>query len=139
MTATTYGSAPIAPDPTPTSQPFWDALAAGRVEIQHCADCGAWVYYPRSRCSSCLSANLVWEQVSGEGTLYTFTVARQPTTPAFADAGEMVIGVVVLDEGVKVTTALENVKPADVRVGMRVRPVFVPTASGLVLLRHEPA
>ena len=130
---------PIVPDPTPTSQPFWDALAEGRVEIQHCADCGAWVYYPRARCSSCLSANLVWEQISGEGTLYTYTVARQPTTPAFVESGEMLIAVIELDEGPKMTTTLENVALDEVRIGMRVRPCFAPTGGGLTLLRHQPA
>ena len=86
--------APIVPDPTPTAQPFWDALAAGRVDLQHCADCGHWVYYPRSRCSACMSRNLVWETISGEGTLYTFTIARQPTTPAFSEVHDLVLAVV---------------------------------------------
>ncbi|MDH3684244.1 MAG: zinc ribbon domain-containing protein, partial [Acidimicrobiia bacterium] len=76
---------PITPVPTPTSQPFWDALADGRVLIQRCLQCDTWVYYPRARCSHCLSDSLEWTEVSGEGTVYTFTVARQPTTPAFAE------------------------------------------------------
>jgi uncharacterized OB-fold protein len=130
---------PITPDPTPTSQPFWDALAAGRVEIQRCDDCSQWVYYPRARCSACLSDALTWTEVSGEGTVYTFTVARQPTTPAFADVEAPIIAVVELDEGPRVTTSLEHVEPADVTVGMRVVPVFVPGEDGITLLRHQPA
>ena len=77
--------APITPMPTPTSQPFWDALAEGRVDIQRCGQCESWVYYPRARCPQCLSDQLTWTTISGEGNVYTFTVARQPTTPAFAD------------------------------------------------------
>lgn len=130
--------APITPVPTPTSQPFWDGLAEGRVLIQHCQQCGTWVYYPRARCPHCLSDSLEWNEVTGEGTVYTFTVARQPTTPAFAEVVDPVIAVVELDEGVRVTTSLEGVDPAQVRVGMRVSPVFAPAEDGVWLLRHEP-
>lgn len=130
--------APITPDPTPTSQPFWDALNEQRVEIQRCDDCEGWVYYPRSRCSHCLSANLTWTEVSGEGTLYTYTVARQPTTPAFDGVDNLLLAVVELDEGPKVTTTLEGVGPDEVEVGMRLAPVFVP-AEDKTLLRHSAA
>ena len=130
--------APIVPEPTPTTQPFWDALAAGRVELQRCDTCGTWVFYPRARCPKCLSAALTWTEVSGEGTVYTFTVARQPTTPAFAEVEQPIIAVVELDEGVRVTTSLENVAIDDVAVGMRVGPVFAPAGDEMCLLRHQP-
>ena len=129
--------APIVPVATPTSQPFWDALAERRVEIQRCDDCSSWVFYPRVRCAGCLSSALTWTEVSGEGTVYTFTVARQPTTLAFADVVIPIIAVVELDEGPRLTTSLESVDPADVRVGMRVQPVFV-DAGYMTLLRHQP-
>jgi len=130
--------APITPVPTPTSQPFWDALADGRVLIQRCRQCDTWVYYPRARCSHCLSDSLEWTEVSGQGTVYTFTVARQPTTPAFAEVVNPIIAVVKLDEGVRVTTSLEGVDPDDVQVGMRVGPLFAPAEDGVWLLRHQP-
>ena len=131
--------APITPVPTPTSQPYWDALADGRVELQRCSECDTWVYYPRARCPHCLSPDLVWHEVSGKGVVYTFTVARQPTTPAFAEVDDPIIAVVELDEGVRVTTSLEEIEPADVRVGMRVEPVFAPAEDGMVILRHRLA
>ncbi len=130
--------APIEPVPTPTSQRFWDALGEGRVELQQCDDCSSWIYYPRSRCSNCLSANLTWRPIAGTGTLSTFTVARQPTTPAFADVDELILGVVELDEGPKMTTSLEYVASADVVIGMRLAPVFVAVGEHTVL-RHRPA
>jgi len=131
--------APIVPDPTPTSQPFWDGLARGEVMLQHCDDCGEWVYYPRAFCSKCLSANMTWTEISGEGTLYTFTVARQPTTPAFAEVGVQMLAVIELDEGPKVTTTIENAAEEDLVIGARVRPVFAPTSGDVTLLRYELA
>ena len=51
------------PVPTATSQPFWDALRDERIDLQHCDECGTWVYYPRARCPHCLSARLTWRTV----------------------------------------------------------------------------
>ena len=100
------------PTPTPTSAPFWDALKDGVVKLQKCDDCDAWVFYPRSRCPNCLSDALTWHTVSGLGTLYTFTIARQPTSPHFAGEVPQRLGVVELDEGVRLTTTLVNVADA---------------------------
>ena len=38
------------PQPTPRTQPFWDALKAHRVDIQQCDDCQRWVFFPRLHC-----------------------------------------------------------------------------------------
>ena len=130
---------PVVPDPTPAARGFWDALAEGRVDIQRCDVCDRWVWYPRARCPACLSPDLTWTTVTGNGTLYSFTVARQPTTEAFAEAEDLILAVVELDEGPKVTSVLEEVAPAEVHIGMTVEPLIVATgADSLPLLRHRP-
>ena len=72
------------PRPTPVSGPFWEALAQGRLVLQHCSRCGTWAHYPRLRCPHCLSDALVWEEVAASGTIYAMTVARTPTAAPFA-------------------------------------------------------
>ena len=112
------------PRRTPTSAPFWDGLDADRVRIQRCDACGAWVHYPRTRCPECLADRLEWHDVSGHGTVLTFTVARQPTARPFADEVPQLLAVVELDEGVRMTTTLVGVDPGAITVGMPVVPVF---------------
>ena len=126
------------PQPTPVSQRFWDALRAERVDLQRCDDCGRWVYYPRSRCPTCLSDRLTWTTVEGLGTVYTFTVAEQATAPPFADEVPQLLAVVELTEGVRVSTTLVDVDRARVSVGMPVAPVFDHGDDGLTLLRFRP-
>jgi uncharacterized OB-fold protein len=129
------------PQPTPVSQPFWDALREERVELQRCDACGRWVYYPRARCPACLSDRLTWTPVDGLGTVYTFTVAEQPTAPPFADEVPQLLAVVELTEGVRVSTTLVDVEPDAIRVGMPVAPVFDHAAfpdDGITLLRFRP-
>lgn len=127
------------PTPTPTSAPFWEGLKDGVIRLQKCNDCGVWVFYPRSRCSNCLSDALDWHEVSGTGTLYTFTIARQPTSPHFANEVPQRLAVVELDEGVRLTTTLVNVGEADIRIGMRLKPYFEPVTDEVTLLRYQPA
>jgi hypothetical protein len=127
------------PVPTPTTAPFWAGLREGVVRIQRCAACAAWVFYPRARCPRCLSDRLDWHTVSGKGTLVTFTIARQPTAPQFADEVPQKLAVVELDEGVRLTTTLVGVDESKIRIGMRVEPFFDPVTDEITLLRYRPA
>ena len=63
---------------------FWLATKDKRLTYQQCADCGAVVFYPRRRCSSCLSANLEWKESAGEGTVYTYSIVAKATTRSSA-------------------------------------------------------
>ena len=126
------------PIATPVTAPFWEALQQERVLIQRCADCGTWIFYPRSNCSSCLSENLEWEEVSGEGTLYTYTFTRQPTAPHFADEVPQAIAVIELDEGVRLTSTLIHDAQLDrLKVGARVTPVFDHVSENVTMLRYR--
>jgi uncharacterized protein len=127
------------PVPTAVSAPFWDGLRDERIRIQRCDDCDRWVHYPRRRCSHCLSDQLSWHEVSGRGRVYTFTVSRQPSTPAFADEVPQIITIVELDAGPRLTTTLVEVPDEEAVVGMTVEPVFDHGDDGITLLRFRRA
>jgi uncharacterized protein len=124
------------PQPTPISAPFWDGLKAHAVRIQQCEACGHWIFFPRGHCPACASARLAWREVSGEGTVYTWTVARVPTLPEFTDEMPQLLAVVQLDEGPHLNTTLVGVREDEIRVGMRVRPVFDERPGEATLLRY---
>ncbi|OEY66314.1 OB-fold domain-containing protein [Marinobacter sp. X15-166B] len=128
------------PMPTSISAPFWEGLKAGRILMQHCGACDQWTFYPRRHCSHCWSSQVEFREVSGEGRLYTFTVARVPTLPEFAGPEPQLMAVVELDEGVRLNTTLVGVSADEVEVGMRVKPVRARVAEdGTVLLRFTSA
>lgn len=127
------------PVPTATSQPFWAALREERIDLQQCDECGTWVYYPRARCSHCLSDRLTWRTVDGAGTVFTYTVAPQPTAPPFADDVPQLLAMVELAEGVRLSTTLVDVAPDAIAIGMPVQPVFDHGDDGTTLLRFRPA
>lgn len=127
------------PQPTPISQPYWDGLKAHEVHIQQCEACNHWIFFPRAHCPVCASHALAWRSISGNGTLYTFTVARVPTLPEFTDEMPQVLAVVQLDEGPHLNTTLVGAAPEDWKIGQRVRPVFDERPGDTTLLRYAPA
>jgi len=126
------------PQPTDASRPFWEGLKAHRVQIQQCGDCAHWLFFPREHCPACASHRLAWREISGQGTLYTFTVARVPTLPEFTDELPQLLAVVQLDEGPHLNTTLVGVAPEAVKIGQRVTPVFDDRPGSTTLLRYTP-
>ena len=92
-------------------------LDQGRWLIQRCTACGKGVYFPRELCPHCGHLGLAWEAPSGLGTVHAVTkVKRKPT-----DGGDLNISLVELDEGVRLMSRVDNLPPADVRIGLRVQ------------------
>jgi uncharacterized protein len=130
------------PEPTPVSRPFWDGLAQHRILVQYSASLQRYVFYPRILAPGTLADDLEWREIDGAGTLYTFTIARRPTGPPWADATPQLLAVVQWDAGPRLSTELVDVNLKDanaVRIGMRVQPVFydLPEA-GITLLKYRP-
>jgi uncharacterized protein len=127
------------PEPTPVTQPFWDALRRHTVVIQYSPSSDQYVFYPRVLAPGTLADDLEWREISGMGTLYTFTIADRPTAPPWADSLPQLLAVVEWDEGPRLSTEMVNVDPADLFVGMRVKPVFCDYPDDdVTLLRYEP-
>ncbi|MFO0691574.1 MAG: Zn-ribbon domain-containing OB-fold protein [Myxococcota bacterium] len=128
------------PVATPTSAPFWEGLRRGELRIQRCEVCRAWVFHPRSNCPRCLSPKLAWQTVPGTGRLHTYTIARVPTAPFFADEVPQLLAIIELDEGVRIPSTLVGVTEDEIEIGMPVAPVFEATEGGeSVLLRFRKA
>ncbi|MDN3653822.1 OB-fold domain-containing protein [Thalassotalea ponticola] len=133
-------SAKPLPVQTPISKPFWHNLAQGKLTAQQCGDCHRWTFYPRNHCQHCFSHSLEWREVTGKGTLYSFTVARIPTMAEFADEAPQILAVVELAEGIRMNTTLIGVEESDIRIGMAVQAVFdTVTDNGDALVRFTAA
>ena len=87
-----------------STQPLWDAIAAGRLLIKRCRDCARYHFYPREFCPHCWSDAVEWEQASGLATLYTWSVVRVNDLPPFDQRVPYIAAVVDLVEGPRVMT-----------------------------------
>ncbi|MGB9303884.1 MAG: OB-fold domain-containing protein [Mycobacterium sp.] len=119
------------PAPTPDEEEFWRSGADGRLRMQRCGNCRRWQHPPNPVCFHCLSRDVAYEQVSGDGSVYSFTINHQPWLPRLRDPYAVIV--VELDEqpGLRFVSRLVDTDVADVRVGLRVHVVFEPLGGGL--------
>ena len=120
-----------APPVTPESAEFYKAAAEGHFLIRRCVACGKPHWYPRAICPFCFGAT-VWEEASGRGSIYSFSVMRR-TTPQAA------IAYVTLAEGPTMMTALVDCDFDALRIGQEVRLVFKPSDGGPPVPCFAPA
>jgi uncharacterized protein len=129
----------VVPGMTELTAPYWEAAREGRLAIQECRSCGQLSHPPLPACPRCHGRDLGWREVSGTGTVYTYTVVRHPTHFAFADTIPYAIALVELAEGPWLITGITGCPPAEVRAGMPVRVVFREVTDGVTLPYFEPA
>ena len=105
---------------------YWDAIAAGRIDLLRCNSCGHFVHYPKPVCNQCRSDDLSPSTVSGTGTLYSYCEINQASHPYYADKVPYMIGVIDLAEepGVRLPTGLVDCTRDDLRCGMPMEVVF---------------
>jgi uncharacterized OB-fold protein len=110
---------PPIPAPDPESAPFWEGLKNGKLMLCRCEDTGKWIHPPLER-SRYTGGPVHFEQASGEGTIFSYIVVRQPLVPGRVPP--YVIGIVELAEqpGLRIN-AIIAADPADIRIGDPVR------------------
>jgi uncharacterized OB-fold protein len=126
------------PPNDPELAPYFAAAAEGRVLVQRCDTCGHAQLYPRCDCVRCHST-VHWEDASGFGTVYSFTVIRQHFARQFRHLLPLVVALVDLDEGPRLMTNLVELAPEDARVGMRVEVRFERVGDEAAIALFAPA
>jgi len=124
------------PIPTSITQRYWDNVNAEALRIPKCRDCGALHFYPHALCPNCMSPNLDDIPVSGNGTVYSYTVIRSPQ-PAFRGMEPYVVANVELDEGVRMMANVLTDDVESVRIGTRVRLVYQQVTDDLKMPQFE--
>jgi uncharacterized OB-fold protein len=117
---------------------YWEQAAKGRLMIQRCPSCGKRQFYPRPLCLVC-GGEPVWEESSGKGAVYTFTVIRQQGARPFRDELPYVVAMVKLDEGPMMMGNVTGCAVDDVAVGMPVEAYIVEAEDGVGVPFWRPA
>ncbi|MGA9399345.1 Zn-ribbon domain-containing OB-fold protein [Haladaptatus sp.] len=109
------------------SIPMYERTVGQRLafEGERCTECGTVVFPPKGACPDCRSDAFEAADLSGEGTIYSYTVLSPGgSPPEFAGQaqaeGRYVVAVVELDEGPRITAQVTDVDPTEVAVGMPV-------------------
>jgi uncharacterized protein len=131
---------PVDIGPDRWTAPWWQAAAEHRLVVARCNSCAELRSPPTPYCPRCLSQEIDWLELSGEATVYSFTVVRHAPSPDLREAVPYVIGLVVPSEapGIKLMTNIVGCDPEDISIGMQLHVVWDDVADGLAVPRFAP-
>lgn len=110
--------------PTREPAPFWQGAERGELTLPRCRTCGRLHYPPLPRCVKCLTENLEWTRLSGQGRLVGWTTIHTSLSQGFQ--APFVIGEIELAEqrDLVMATLIVNVAPERLRLGQTVTVSF---------------
>ena len=112
---------------------FWSAAADGRLVAERCAACGAESFPPRGICRSCRGRDMVPAEVTGPGTVYSFTVNYQRWLPDLPVPYAVVLVEFPDHPGVRVAGRLRGCHPEAAAIGLVVDVGFEPGPGGFAI------
>jgi uncharacterized OB-fold protein len=121
------------------TQPFWDAAARHRLVVQRCADCGRLRMPPSPFCPACRSQACDWPELSGRGTIYSFTIVASAVMPRQAEHVPYVPALIepVDAPGVRLVSNVVDAPLSAIAVGAEVEVAWQDRADGLSVPRFR--
>ncbi len=108
----------------PTPSRYWREIPQRyRLEAAKCKNCGFVAFPPRQICPRCHSRAFETIILADAGKVVTYTVIRVPPHP-FSDQAPYAVGIVELDDGVRVTGQIVDCAFEDLKIGQRVKIEF---------------
>lgn len=125
-------------NPRSFSAPFWEATRDRRLLIQFDRIRQKFQFFPRANSIyNGRVSTLEWREVSGKGEIFSYTIARRSREP-FQGHEPYFIALVTLREGVNIMANVVNCSQAEMRIGLPVKPYWLPLQNGSHLLMFEP-
>ena len=102
---------------------FAQYLKDGHLMATKCKKCGVLTFPPRADCVECMSDEYEFSEISGKGTLHTYTKIEAAPT-GFEELAPYIVGVVDLEEGGRLLAWIgETIKEDEIKIGMPVQVV----------------
>lgn len=116
---------------------FWDGLKDGILYGTKCKKCGTVMFPPKADCAKCITSDMEWIQLSGEGELITYTINKVPPQ-SFANYPEYIIGIVKLKEGPRAMAWVIEVSPQEIKIGMKLKAKTEECVDGRLTYKFKP-
>jgi uncharacterized OB-fold protein len=121
-----------------TSLPWWQAASEHRLVVQRCTACQHTRHPPAPVCPECRSDEADWQELSGRGEVFTYTIVHRPI--AAGQELPFVVAVIALEDsgGVRMISNLVGIAPEAVEIGMPVELVWEDMSADLAIPRFRP-
>ena len=127
------------PEPSPEDVPFWDACRKRQLIVRHCDACNRCFHPPMPSCPHCGSTEVSWKESSGEGTVFSYTVAYHAVHQALRGYTPYNVVVVLLNDAddVRLISNLVDAEAGDIRIGEPVNLYWDEIENGMFLPRFR--
>ena len=130
------------PNPSVLNAPFWDGLRAHEFRVPKCRNCGDYNWVPYPACRTCLSEDQEWTVVSGDATVWSYSVCHRGPGVFNDEVPYTVVLAKLVEEprSLIVTSNLVDVDPASITIGMPIKVVYedIPDED-ITMFRFAPA
>lgn len=125
----------------PTPSRFWREIPQRyRLEAGKCKACGFIAFPPRLVCPACQAREFETIRLADSGKILTYTIIRVPPQP-FIDQAPYAVGIVELDDGVRLTGQIVDCDFEELKIGQRVkiefRKVYQDGESGVIYYGYK--
>lgn len=125
----------------PTPSKYWREIPQRyRLEAEKCRRCGQVYFPPRLICATCGSKEFDPVKLAEKGKVLTYTVIRVPPHQ-FVDQAPYAMGIVELEDGVKVMAQIVDCSFNELRVGLPVkiefRKIFEEGEAGIICYGYK--
>ena len=119
-TASTPTIVGLAPSVTDENKTFWAEAAEGRLVVERCSVCDAFLFPPRGMCRHCLSRDVAPVEITGPGTVHSYTVNFVAWLPGMDVPS--IYALIEFDEapGIRIPARVEAEHFEDVEIGTAV-------------------
>ena len=94
-----------------------------RLEANKCVPCNLTFFPPRLICPECQNRSLEKTKLADNGKVVTYTIIRVPPSQ-FKDQAPYAVGIVEMEDGVKLTAQVVDCDFEDMKIGMPVKIEF---------------
>jgi uncharacterized OB-fold protein len=106
-----------------TIEQFYKHISQAKLMGGKCRRCGKIHLPPRPLCDNCFSKDFEWVQLPKRGRLLTYTVIHV-APPQFQGMAPYAVGIIQLENGLKIPGMIKDVKPEQIKVGMSLEMEF---------------
>lgn len=121
------------------SEKFLLGLKEGKLLGAACDECGRVYVPPRGACPRCARPTSTFKELGKKGTVITFSIVRVPSENIDVPLPYCVANILMDGADITLTGLIQECPLEDVRIGMRVEPVWRPKAEwgyGMANIKH---
>ncbi len=104
------------PTITQDNEEFWKSTKEHKAKLQRCNVCSKFWYYPGPVCHNCGAQDWTWTELSGKGTIYSYSVLERAKGNPYENDVPITIVLVRLEEGPVIMSNLFEYEPEELAI-----------------------